>query len=118
MLGIPSVQTIVVVGEGNENLRPRVLIALNQLFRIPVEQRPLRTKILISKGGRGTVMFQLKLVFVATLYIHVSRIPVACFRNALRTPMRPDAELRIAVPFRRLILKEGIPCRLVGTFAA
>src|ERR1700691_1852095 len=106
------------VGERDENLRPSILIALNQLFRFPVEQRPLRTKVLISKCGRRTVMFQLKLIFFAILDIHVPRIPVACFRNALRTPVRPDAELRIAIPFRRLILQQGIPCRLVGTFAA
>ena len=63
-------------------------------------------------------MLQLKLILVGTLHVHVSRIPVARFRNALRTPVRPDAELRIAIPFRRVILQQGIPCGLIGTLAA
>ncbi len=49
--------------------------------------------------------------------IHIARIPVAVFGHALRTPMRPDAELGIAIPLGRVIGQQGIPIRLKRAFA-
>ena len=50
------------------------------------------------------------------LKIQVARIPVSHPRLALRTPMSPDAKLRVAKPFRHLILFERVPGRLELTY--
>ena len=57
-------------------------------------------------------MFDLVFILWVALHIHVTRIPVALLRLALRTPVRPDAELGVTKPVRRLILLERIPRRL------
>src|ERR1700730_18998 len=57
MFGVPRIQAIMMVCERNKKFGPSVFIPLNQLFGFPVEQRPLRTKILISECGRRPIMF-------------------------------------------------------------
>src|SRR5665213_3264073 len=73
---------------------------------------PFVNDILETIGGRMTVFLQVRNIVRAALNIHFARIPIAVFRLALRPPMRPDAELRVAKPFRRLIIRERIPVRL------
>ena len=53
-------------------------------------------------------------VFVvgAALLVHGARIPVALLRLALRAPVRPDPELRVAKPIGHLVLPQRFPGRL------
>src|SRR5205085_3254233 len=52
--------------------------------------------------------------FVA-LDIHLAGIPVAELGHALRRPMSPDAELGVAEPVRRLVLRlQRLPVSLEG----
>ena len=52
--------------------------------------------------------FEMVLVIRRTLLIHLARIPVALHRHGLRSPVRPDAELRVAEPFRAGIIRQRI----------
>lgn len=53
----------------------------------------------------------LDVVFVLAriLDIDVARIPIALLGPSLGTPMRPEAELGVAKPFRATILLQGFP---------
>ena len=59
----------------------------------------------------------MKFVLPIVLDVHIARVPVAVLRNTLRTPVRPDAELGVAIPLRRFILQQRIPRWLVGAVA-
>ena len=107
-----------VIGERDKQARSGILVALNQRLRFPVEQRPLRAQILVAEVRGVSVMRILELVVGRTLHIHVARIPVAIFRNALRAPMRPDAELGVAIPLGRVVLQQRIPICLIRAIAA
>src|SRR5438067_12461949 len=48
-----------------------------------------------------------------SLQVHAACVPVSLLWHALRAPMRPDAKLGVAKPFRHSPLFEGIPCRHV-----
>ena len=48
-------------------------------------------------------MLQVKFVCRIAFDIHAARVPVARLGSRLRPPMRPDPELRVAKPIRRVI---------------
>src|SRR6476659_5419850 len=56
-----------------------------------------------------TVVLELELVLRLALDVHVTGVPVARLRLALRPPVCPDAELGVAKPLRCLILLERFP---------
>src|ERR1017187_8602588 len=56
----------------------------------------------------------MKLVLRLAGFVDVARVPVAILGNALRAPMRPNAELRILVPLRRIVIEQRIPVGLEG----
>ena len=56
--------------------------------------------------------FHIHAELVAALKVHLARHPVAAGLDALRPPVRPDAELGVAEPFGRLVLRERLPCWL------
>ena len=49
MLRVPRVEAVMMIGERDEDSRARLLVARDQLVGVPVQQRPLRAKILVSK---------------------------------------------------------------------
>src|SRR5450631_1405499 len=51
-------------------------------------------------------------ILALALNIHIASIPIAVLRHTLRTPMRPDAKLGVAIPFRRVIAEQRVPVRL------
>src|SRR6185312_6473282 len=109
IFGIPIVEIVVMVREGEKILCACTFVELHQLFRIPIFRVPLVNDVLKSKVLRRTVMVGMKPILLAARLIHTARIPVAILRLALRTPMSPNSELRIAKPFRRLILLKRLP---------
>jgi hypothetical protein len=54
-------------------------------------------------------------ILVGAGIIHVSGVPVAVHRDALRSPMCPDAEFGILIPLRGLVIEERLPRRTEGT---
>ena len=91
----------------------RALVKFDEMMRIPVLGLPLVNHVLETHFGRMPVMLALKFIVNAAELIHFLRIPVAHFRLALRPPVRPDAELRVAEPVRHLIAAgERFPGRL------
>src|ERR1019366_5717764 len=104
------------IRERNEQTRPGILEALDQSLRFPIQKRPLCSEILVAKLGGVSIFLHLEFVVVRAFCVHSSCVPVAKFRNALRTPMRPYTELCIAIPLGYVVLQQGIPGRLIRAF--
>src|SRR5450631_4093433 len=60
------------------------------------------------------ICLQVILILLMALDVHVAGIPVAVFDCGLRSPMRPDAELRIAIPVRDQPSAKRLACPLEG----
>ena len=102
--------------ESREIFRTGFLVKMNEVLGIPVLGSPLMDDILETHLGGVAVMLALEFIVRAAELIHFLGIPVAHLRLALRTPVRPDAELCIAEPFGHLIIAaERFPRRLKGT---
>ena len=106
-----------VIGQSDEYLCACIFVACNQLVRVPVQQGPLCAKVLVPEPRRRTEVFKLIFVLALVLDIHIARIPVPGFGNALRTPVSPYAELGILVPIRRFVLEQRIPGGFERTIA-
>src|SRR5687767_10524073 len=61
------------------------------------------------------VMLEMVGVVRVTGHVHKAGIPIAGTRDGLRPPVRPDAELGVAEPRRRLVGLQRICRRLEGT---
>src|SRR6185437_5206525 len=106
MFRVPRVETVMVIGKRHKDSRASLLVSCDQLVRLPIQQRPLGAKVFVSETRWGTVMLGVILVLPLALNVHIARVPVTRFRNALGTPVNPDPELCIPVPIRRLIVEQ------------
>ncbi len=62
-------------------------------------------------------MFQVILIVKMALNVHIAGVPIPHFGYALRTPMRPDTQFGIPVPFWDLITLKRIPiCVKMGFY--
>src|SRR5579885_3892687 len=75
MPGVPGIKTVVMIGERDEDLGARFLVTLDQFLGLPVEQRPLRAKLLIAEPGGMAIVLELVLVVFRAFHIHVARVP-------------------------------------------
>ena len=109
ILAIEVVEIVVVIRQGAKVLSTRPLIETHEFVRIPILSSPLVDHVLKSHLGRVPVVCQMELVIRLPFDIHLACVPVAIFGLALWPPVRPDAELGITVPRRRLVLLERFP---------
>ena len=109
---VEIVEVVVMVGQGREIFCARAFVEANQMFGIPGLGLPFVDHILETHFGRMPVMRALIFIVGITKLIHFLRIPVAHSRLALRTPVRPDAELRVAEPVGHLVAGQRFPRRL------
>ena len=100
MFGVPAVKAIVMIGDSDEQLRAGPLEAVDKRLGLPFKQRPLGAKFFVAESRGVAEVLQVVLVLIGAFHVHVARIPVSGFWNALRGPVSPDSELRIAIPFR------------------
>ena len=104
------VKIVVMIGKGDEIARARFRIQIEQGFGPPLFRPPAVVELHEAGVDRMAVILQMMLILFAALDIHVAGIPVARLRHALRRPVRPDAELGVAKPIGRMILRlEGFP---------
>src|SRR5450755_253993 len=108
MLGIPEVEIVVMDTHADEVLRASLLVELNEVIGVELVAFPGRDNVLKTEFTGVTVGGNVVLVLLATLHVHVAGIPVAGFGSGLRTPMGPNAKLRIAEPLGNLILLQGV----------
>src|SRR5438067_1972526 len=101
---VPRVETVVMVRQRHEQPRTRAAVNVHQLIGLPIQQRPLRAEFLVPEPGRVPVMLSEVPVLRLVIDIDIPPEPVAVLRNALWAPVIPDAELRVAVPFRAFVL--------------
>ena len=98
---------------GEEVLRPSAFVEADQMLGIPLLRLPEIVDLHEADLGGVAVGLDVVVVVLFALDIHTARIPVALLGDALRRPVRPHAELSIAKPLRRLIVRgERFPCRL------
>jgi len=109
---IPGIEAVVMVRERNEQFRACAAVEIHQLVGLPIQKRPLGAKVLIAELRWMSVMLQMVAILPLVIDIHVARIPIAVLGDALRTPVIPDAELGILVPFGALVLTKRLPCAL------
>ncbi len=107
---VVTIEIVVVVGQRHEVARAGPLVESHQLFGVPVLGFPGVVVILEAEFGLRAMFLQAVLVVGGPFHVHVARVPIALLGDALRRPMRPDAELSVAEPFRALVvLDQGIP---------
>ena len=93
--------------EGGDILVLSDKIAALSNFRIKGLRLPQRTQILVAEFGWMAVMPHMVFILRRPLNVHVSGIPVPEHGHALRSPVAPDAELRVAEPFGHFIGAQG-----------
>ena len=81
-------------------------IEIHQSVGIEFLRLPQRADILVAELRRMAVMADVVQILLGALYVHVAGIPVAVHRDRLRSPVRPDAEFRIAEPVRALVFPQ------------
>ena len=113
VLRVPQVVVVVVVAENEEILRPTALVLLDECLGIPAFGLEQRQDILEAELRRMAVVLQMILVFAGAFDIERTGHPVATALHALRSPMGPDAELRITKPLGCLMGFQRLPCRTV-----
>src|ERR1017187_1328727 len=95
-----------------EVLRPGFLVEPQQMIGIELMGFPGWNHIFESDLGWMTVGLHVILVLFVALDIHVACIPVSIFDGRLRSPMRPDPKLGIAIPIRNLPVPKRLACSL------
>ena len=113
MLGVVIVEIVVVVGQRDEILRARPDVQVHERFRLPLFGLPQVVQFHEPEFRGMTVGAEVIIVLAMALDVHLARIPITLFRDALGRPMRPQAKLRVAEPGRTMIIGgQGLPVRL------
>ena len=87
-----------VVSQSHEVFGAGGFVEADQVLGIPGIGVPCVDDILEAGLRRMTVVVALVFVVAVAFLVHLARVPVAFFRNALRSPVCPHAELGIAEP--------------------
>jgi hypothetical protein len=106
MLAVEEIEIVMVDAHAHEVARARLLIFVYEILRLPILGLPLADDVEKAGAAGMTIMLEVMLVGavaralprLAPLLIEQPRVPVAVLRLALRAPVRPDAQLRIAEP--------------------
>lgn len=113
VLAVPKVHIIMMVTQCHEITGTHALVKTYQRIRLPLFGLPFINHVLKPEILRITIFFHVHVILPMTRIVHVTRIPIARLRFALRPPMRPNAEFGIAKPIRTLIRCQRFPRRLV-----
>src|SRR5207248_5150543 len=112
-------EIVVMTSQREEVARAGFDVARDQLFGAPVLSLPLADDVEETRTAGVAIMFEVMLVSGLALHplgpagqVEQPRVPVAPFGLALRPPMRPDAELRVAEPVGHAVMgRERFPIR-------
>ena len=113
--GVVHGEAVVMLGHGNDVARAGFLEKLRPGRRVPLFRRELRDQILVAELVLMRRVLRRK-VFLEILVraffgpVHVARIPLI-FRagHRIHAPMDEDAEFRVLVPLRNLIVAKALP---------
>src|SRR6185312_2270920 len=112
---IPHVEVVMVHSHAYEILRAGFFIEFNEFLRFETFGFPMRDRVFIAEFRRMTVGFDVLVVLRASLHVHVPRIPIAVFNRGLRSPVRPNTELRVMEPFGNFVLTQRVAAALEWT---
>ena len=98
-----------VIAQSEEVLGANLLVELHQRIRIPTFSLEEGQDVLEAHFRRMSVVLAVEFIFPRAFHIEAACHPVARAFNALRSPVRPDAELGIAEPFGHLVGAERFP---------
>ena len=116
VLRIPHVEVVVMNSHAHEVFGSRFLIEPHQVPRIEPFGFPERNGVLKAELRGMAVSLDVIVVLLFALQIHIAGIPVAGLDGRLRSPVGPDAKLRISKPLWRLIFRKRLPGSLKGAF--
>ena len=105
ILRIVGVKVVVVVGQRDEVLGAGPHVELHQFFRVPLLGLPEIVELHEAELRRMAVVLEVVFIVLRALEVHLARIPVALLGHALGGPVGPDAELRVAEPVGRLVVR-------------
>src|SRR5262249_43967088 len=117
VLRIPQIEIIVMHAHADEVLRAGFLIQADQMVGIELVALPCRNDVLEAELAWMAVGRHVKLVLFVALDVDVAGVPIALLGRRLRTPMRPDAELRVTIPLGDLVRLERIARTFELTFS-
>ena len=96
--GLPQVEPVVMHAHAAEIFRAGFLVELHQVVGIELVGLPGGDHVLESEFRGVAVGLHVIFVLPVALDVHVAGVPVAVLGGGLRSPMRPDAELGVAIP--------------------
>ena len=101
----------------NDILCSGVLKQRSPRLRIKLLCLELGNEVFVTELSKRPIGRYMMLIDRRTFQVHLTRVPLAAegwYR--IHTPMDEDAELRIPIPFRGLVVGERVPVRLEWTF--
>ena len=98
-VGIEVEEMVVMHSLRHKVARAGLVVALHQRVGVKVFGLPQGAYVLPAELGGVSVGAQVMLVLGRVLQVHIPGVPVAAHGHGLRTPVAPDAELRIPEPF-------------------
>ena len=107
-LGMPQEKIVMVGAHADKIFGARLLVEFHKALGLPFFGLPQRNDVFVTVRGGMTKAGQMVAIIVRTLLVHFTRIPVPFHGDGLRPPVRPDAKLGVAEPFRAGIVREGI----------
>src|ERR1017187_1906628 len=112
VLRVPAIEVPMVVCKRDEILGPGPCVEPNEFLRVPVLRPPKMADVFVAELRRMAVRLDMVIVLSASLYVHAAGVPIPLLGNALRTPMRPDSEFRVAKPVGATVRFQRFP---IGT---
>ena len=106
---VPAIEVVMVVGDRDEVLGAGLGVQPDQLLRFPVLRMPEIADVFVPELRRVPVGLDVVVVLGAALYVHAAGVPIPLLGNALRSPVSPDSELRIAEPVGVLVSLQRFP---------
>ena len=115
---VPEVKVVVVLAEGEEIACPHALVERHQRVGLPALGLPVAYELLHAIFRWVAKVLLVPTVLPMSVVVHVSGIPVAPHRLALRSPVRPYTKLSILEPLGTFPLFQALPIgsKLTGLY--
>ncbi len=110
-------KTVVVLSDGDDVFCSCFRKKLRPFVGVKFFRPEHGDKVLVAEFGMLTVRFNMVLIFVTVLYVHIPRVPfVSEGWDAEHSPVNKDTELCLSVPLGDFVLRQRFPVVAVRSF--